>query len=487
MGRATRSDAELITASRGGDHGAFGEIVERYQRVVGAVAYSGTANRALAEDVTQDTFVTAWRQLSSLREVDLLPAWLCGIARNLARSARRKRGREIALDDRDIVGDSSPYDQLRDREDEQVFAVSLAAVPETYREALVLFYCEQQSVPAVARALGISENATYQRLTRGRQHLADRVGDVERSLERRRPQAGLAAAVVAAITALAAIGSSQVEAATPTQGSTMFKLGIAALLVTAIAGTSYVVASSNTEPASPAPAVASVAPARTATPAATSVVPPTGTMTGMPANTVPHDAHPTTATGGDPLACPSVAGHLATMAALTQPDLAEALERGDDTFVTRAMKPMADEYLEDCTQLAWSLEIRTCIAHADDLLGLRSKCPAPPTLGPNRRGAKAEGRFQIVDDEPRPAYTGSDETCASVARHMVTLARPSEAALATVPPEHREGVREAMERTMTTIPETVESTCETASWSLAQRRCILSATTQTTALACTVR
>ena len=77
------TDIELIAASRRGDASAFGQIVERYQRAVCAVSYSGTGDRALSEDVAQDTFVTAWRQLAALREIERLPAWLCGIARNL--------------------------------------------------------------------------------------------------------------------------------------------------------------------------------------------------------------------------------------------------------------------------------------------------------------------------------------------------------------------------------------------------------------------
>ena len=485
MGRATRSDAELIAACRGDDREAFGEIVERYQRAVGAVSYSGTGDRVLAEDVTQDTFVTAWRQLHTLREVDRLPAWLCGIARNLARTARLKRGRETALDDHDVAGGVSPFEQLRDREDEHAVATSLAQVPETYREALVLFYCEQQSVRAVAQALGISENATHQRLARGRQHLADGVGLVGRTLERRRLQAGLAAAVVAAITA---IGSSQVEAATPnrTQGSTMFKFGIAAVLFTAIAGTGYVVARSNTEPSAPATAVA---PTTSATTRAANTAPIARPRAAIGTGTSPEAAPDatTSAVGDDPLSCPSVARHLAMMMAQTQPDLVEAIEHGADEVVDRTMKPIADNYLEDCTQLSWSLAIRTCIANADDVIALQSKCEPPPTLPPDRRAAKASGEIQIIDDEPRPAYTGSDESCASVGLHMVSLQRPTDAVLARVPADRRDGIREAMERMLSTVPETVESNCETTPWSLSVRRCMLAATKHKQALACAPR
>src|SRR2546423_4059943 len=105
-----RTDGELIEASRRGDRVAFGEIVARYQQVVAAVAYSGTRDRTLGEDVAQDAFVIAWRKLDSLRDVERLPAWLCGIARQRARAATRTRGREAPLDD--ISADTTPFDAL---------------------------------------------------------------------------------------------------------------------------------------------------------------------------------------------------------------------------------------------------------------------------------------------------------------------------------------------------------------------------------------
>jgi len=75
-----RSDAELLEASRRGEREAFGALIERYQGVVCAVSYSRTGDRALSEDVAQDTFLAAWRQLDQLREAGRLRARLCGIA-----------------------------------------------------------------------------------------------------------------------------------------------------------------------------------------------------------------------------------------------------------------------------------------------------------------------------------------------------------------------------------------------------------------------
>src|SRR5262249_60473785 len=89
-----RSDAELLEASRRGEREAFGALIERYQGVVSAVSYSRTGDRALSEDVAQDTFLAAWRQLDRLREAGRVRAGLCGIARNPARQARHRRGRE---------------------------------------------------------------------------------------------------------------------------------------------------------------------------------------------------------------------------------------------------------------------------------------------------------------------------------------------------------------------------------------------------------
>src|SRR4051812_8490561 len=92
--QAADADNDLIAASRRGDRDAFAHIIERYQRAVAAVAFAGLRDRARADDVTQDTFVTAWRTIDELRDGTRLAAWLCGIARNLARDARRKQRRE---------------------------------------------------------------------------------------------------------------------------------------------------------------------------------------------------------------------------------------------------------------------------------------------------------------------------------------------------------------------------------------------------------
>ena len=83
MSTATCNDAELVVESLSGNRDAFGQIVSRYQSLVCSLAYSATGSLGQSEDLAQETFVAAWKQLADLREPEKLRAWLCGIARNL--------------------------------------------------------------------------------------------------------------------------------------------------------------------------------------------------------------------------------------------------------------------------------------------------------------------------------------------------------------------------------------------------------------------
>jgi RNA polymerase sigma factor (sigma-70 family) len=262
------SDAELVSASRRGEHAAFGHLVERYQALVCAVSFTATGDRALSEDVAQETFLVAWRQLGELHETAKLRQWLCGIARNLGRMARRDGRREATAEDVDDVdlaaGNASPFEAVVEAEAQRIVRDTLSRVPERYREALVLYYQNDRSAREVAAALGISENAALQRLSRGRKYLADSVTDlVERSLADSRPRRALPALVVAALPA------APPRVATPTHGgTTMLKLSLALTALAAAGGTTvYVVQRSSADtPQEKSPAAAAPAAARPALP-----------------------------------------------------------------------------------------------------------------------------------------------------------------------------------------------------------------------------
>jgi RNA polymerase sigma factor (sigma-70 family) len=210
MSFAQTNDAELVGATMAGNRDAFGQIVTRYQSLICSLAYSATGSLGQSEDLAQETFITAWKHLGRLRERDKLRAWLCGIARNRINSFLRREGRDPVRDAEplDNISESHapeplPPDYAISREEAAILWRSLQTIPETYREPLVLFYREHQSVERVAQALELSEDAVHQRLSRGRKLLQEQVlAFVEGALERTKPGKAFNLAVLASLPGL---------------------------------------------------------------------------------------------------------------------------------------------------------------------------------------------------------------------------------------------------------------------------------------------
>ena len=210
-----QADAELVAQARRGDRDAFGRIVSRYQALVCALAYNATGSLAQSEDLAQESFVVAWKQLPALCEPEKLRSWLCGIVRNLGREARRDEKFEPVLRAEALetgafslaAPEPDPLDQAISREEEAILWRQLEAIPESYREPLILFYREHASIEQVALALDLSEDAVRQRLTRGRRLLHEQVlAFVESALARTSPKPAFTQQVLAALPAAASSG-----------------------------------------------------------------------------------------------------------------------------------------------------------------------------------------------------------------------------------------------------------------------------------------
>ncbi|HKJ89697.1 MAG TPA: sigma-70 family RNA polymerase sigma factor, partial [Oceanipulchritudo sp.] len=176
------TDAELVAACLEGDREAFARIVEQYQRLLCSLAYAASGNLSESEDLAQEAFVKAWQQLGKLREPDRLRPWLCGIMRNTIRRSRRSSMRnpvhganELSDEELSASDEACVAGDTMKREEEQLLWRAIKEIPQEYREPLVLFYREERSVRAVAIALGLSEPAVKQRLTRGRRMLRQRM------------------------------------------------------------------------------------------------------------------------------------------------------------------------------------------------------------------------------------------------------------------------------------------------------------------------
>jgi RNA polymerase sigma factor (sigma-70 family) len=207
MDTAERNDADLVAESLDGHRDAFRQIVERYQTLVCSLAYSATGNVSQSEDLAQETFISAWKDLRLLREPDKLRAWLCAIVRNKVHRSVREDGREpvrnaASLDDarESSATEELPSEQAVSREEEAILWRSLERIPENYREPLILFYREHKSIEHVAVELELSEDVVRQRLSRGRKLLQEEVQSfVENTLRRTAPGQVFSGVVLAAL------------------------------------------------------------------------------------------------------------------------------------------------------------------------------------------------------------------------------------------------------------------------------------------------
>ncbi|MCG8423002.1 MAG: sigma-70 family RNA polymerase sigma factor [Proteobacteria bacterium] len=207
-----RTDEQLVQQSRTARVDAFGELVERYQARVWKVAFHATADPALSEDLTQEAFVAAWERLDELREPARFAAWVCGIARNLARHDRRHQRRHApgsgVLRDPSETAEEfltglpcatpSPFDHAVARQRSTMVWQALEGIPPAYREPLILFYRDHQSIEQIAGRLDLNQATVKQRLARGRKRLRFAVEQLMGA------GAGPGAAVIAAISSAVA-------------------------------------------------------------------------------------------------------------------------------------------------------------------------------------------------------------------------------------------------------------------------------------------
>jgi len=414
----------------------------------------------LAEDIAQDAFVTAWTKLAGLRDVERLPAWLCGIARNVARARRRTLRREEP-GEVEIAGDVTPYDALDGRQTETALAAALARVPETYREPLVLFYCEQQSAGEVARALGVSDAAVHQRLSRGRALLAGDAKLVEHAPSRARRD--LAAAVLAAIAL--GVGSSRVEASP--RGKPMFKLAALALATALAAGTTYVVAHGHS---STPTATQAAAGSTTTSPARGHAARPPLTLPAFHRTALlPGGGHVASEASAD-ITCASVGAHMAELAFDGATDLPP------DPEVARQLTAPAAKHFEDvCLASHWPQDYMACMLGSPDAFSSTFDC-APYLHGIEPIAPEAPGTFTIPERKTPIAPT-TDTSCASVAKHVLDLTAPDPAALATLPADSRQMIEDGLAAAQKKLPAQMTQACLDTAWPEARRACLAASTT----------
>jgi len=181
------SSADLVARACHGDQEAFRLIFERYSRPLISFIYDQVSNRELAEELTQETFVRAYRGLHTLRTETKLSTWLFGIAKNVARESLRARVRDdrhVDLEDKLVLNLSDrgpvPVKQLLNKELNEVIQNSLALLDEDKRLVFTLKVFQQCSYEEIAEITGFSIPKLKTDLHRARTEMRRRVGSYVR-------------------------------------------------------------------------------------------------------------------------------------------------------------------------------------------------------------------------------------------------------------------------------------------------------------------
>lgn len=154
-------DDVLVRASRDGDRSAFGRLYTRYSRMVHAIVLSRVPPGE-ADDLVQDVFMAALRQLHALRDERAFGGWLATIARNRANGWHRGAV-EVAELPEEIPARSTQEEE----EDARRALAAVRALPEAYRETLMMRLVEGMNGPEIAQRMGLTPDSVRVNLHRG--------------------------------------------------------------------------------------------------------------------------------------------------------------------------------------------------------------------------------------------------------------------------------------------------------------------------------
>lgn len=168
--REGMTDAELVAAVRDGESEAFAAIVERYQDRVVAAAYHLLGDRDAAEDIAQDTFVAAFRQIRRLRDPERVAAWLHGITQRLCYKYLRRQSRTSSQEGDHFEAIAAPPDYI---DEPGELCMLLNELPAQYRQVLAARYLEELEYEDIAAMLGTTVNNVRVRCHRAKNKLRE--------------------------------------------------------------------------------------------------------------------------------------------------------------------------------------------------------------------------------------------------------------------------------------------------------------------------
>jgi RNA polymerase sigma factor (sigma-70 family) len=198
------SDEQLVAAIRAGSDEALETLFLRYKDRIAAYVRGIVADQGKAEDIVQETFISALRNLRSTRQTIAFKPWIYQIARNacIDQLRRQKRAQEVSLDsdsfnvqDEGRISQSGPstHNAVSQREDMHALRQAFGGLPDSQHEALVMRELEGLSYSEIASRLNVSPAAVESILFRARRGLKDEFDQIATGERCRRMQPLIAA------------------------------------------------------------------------------------------------------------------------------------------------------------------------------------------------------------------------------------------------------------------------------------------------------
>ena len=163
------AEAALVERVRAGDRDAFGQLYDRFGRLVHGILLARVPY-AEVDDLVQDVFLTALRKIDTLRDAAAFGPWLAMITRNRAMDYhRRSRDTEELPEDLRSSASSAPQAEAN-----EVLAL-IRELPEAYREPLILRFVEGMTGPEIAARTGLQPDSVRVNLHRGMKILREKL------------------------------------------------------------------------------------------------------------------------------------------------------------------------------------------------------------------------------------------------------------------------------------------------------------------------
>jgi RNA polymerase sigma-70 factor, ECF subfamily len=166
-----RDDVDLVRRARAGDTQAFDELVNEHIHVVYNLALRLVGNREDARDLTQSTFLKAWRGLEGFDRGHRFFSWIYRIALNESLNLLRNRRPHEALDERIADPSPPPDERAANHEREEAVQAGLMELGEGHRQIIILHHFAELSCAELSKLLGIPEKTVKSRLFTARQML----------------------------------------------------------------------------------------------------------------------------------------------------------------------------------------------------------------------------------------------------------------------------------------------------------------------------